>query len=313
MSLEGHLIQLQKCKQGPDQHQLTLVFYEVSKSKLTTDHLIWHNGAQADSFEQYQKDQTGFFSNFPFGTFAYARLDDRLSDSELWQKARRSDGRDPMGLTPQQPHVEFWNTECYGPKPYGNIPGNGQQAFAMAITLFAARSLGEVTLKSADPTVNPVVDHKHLSDPLDLLVLSEGCRLANEIVLEGAGTKDVIEGSWPHHLTHHAQKDRPEWESFVKGQADTCKGVSRLPALSNVTSADKFTSGYHPAGTCKMGKDNDPMAVVDAQLRVRGVENLRVVDASIMPTLMGGHPQMAVYAIAEKAADMIKEFAKARV
>ena len=60
-----------------------------------------------------------------------------------------------------------------------------------------------------------------------------------------------------------------------------------------------------------MGKDDDPTAVVDAQLRVRGIDNLRVVDASIMPTLMGGHPQMAVYAIAEKAADMIKEFAKA--
>ena len=64
--------------------------------------------------------------------------------------------------------------------------------------------------------------------------------------------------------------------------------------------------GYHPAGTCKMGNDEDEMAVVDAQLRVRGVDNLRVVDASIIPTLMGGHPQMAVYAIAEKAADLIK-------
>ncbi|KAF6240623.1 hypothetical protein HO173_001294 [Letharia columbiana] len=58
-----------------------------------------------------------------------------------------------------------------------------------------------------------------------------------------------------------------------------------------------------------MGNDDGQMAVVDAQLRVRGVDNLRVVDASIMPTLMGGHPQMAVYAIAEKAADMIKKFA----
>lgn len=271
-------------------HPLTLVFYEVSKPKLTTDHLIWHDGAQAESFVQYQKDQTGFFSKFPFGTFAYARLDDRLSDSELWQNALRIEGRDPMGLTSQQPHVEFWNTECYGPKPYGDIPGNDKQAFAMVTTLFAGRSRGEVKLKSADPTKTPVVDHKHLSDPLDLLVLSEGCRLANEIVLEGTGTKDVIEGSWPHHLTHHTQKDRSEWESFVKREADTC---------------------YHPAGTCKMGKDDDEMAVVDVQLRVRGVDNLRVVDASIMPTLMGGHPQMAVYAIAEKAADMIKEFAKA--
>lgn len=74
-------------------------------------------------------------------------------------------------------------------------------------------------------------------------------------------------------------------------------------------SADDYILGYHPAGTCKMGNDDGQMAVVDAQLRVRGVDNLRVVDASIMPTLMGGHPQMAVYAIAEKAADMIKKFA----
>ena len=62
-----------------------------------------------------------------------------------------------------------------------------------------------------------------------------------------------------------------------------------------------------------MGNEDDPTAVVDAQLRVRGVDNLRVVDASIMPLLMGGHPQMAVYAIAEKAADMIRESAGASV
>ena len=80
--------------------------------------------------------------------------------------------------------------------------------------------------------------------------------------------------------------------------------------MSAMPLADANISGYHPAGTCKMGKSDDDMAVVDAQLRVRGIDSLRVVDASIMPTLMGGHPQMAVYAIAEKAADMIKEAAK---
>ncbi|KAF6230388.1 hypothetical protein HO133_004730 [Letharia lupina] len=106
-------------------------------------------------------------------------------------------------------------------------------------------------------------------------------------------------------------KDRPEWESFVKREADTCKSVPSVQRVSALPSADDYISGYHPAGTCKMGNDDDQMAVVDAQLRVRGVDNLRVVDASIMPTLMGGHPQVAVYAIAEKAADMIKRFAQA--
>ena len=59
-----------------------------------------------------------------------------------------------------------------------------------------------------------------------------------------------------------------------------------------------------------MGKIDDKTAVTDAQLRVIGVENLRIADASIIPKLMGGHPQMTVYAIAEKAADMLKESAK---
>lgn len=200
-----------------------MTFYEVSKPKLTTDYLVWHDGAMDDSLAQYQKNHTGFFSQFPFGTFAFARLDDRLSDSELWQKASRGEGRDAIGLTSQQPHVEFWNTECYGPKAYGEVPGNDRHAFAMATILFGVQSRGEVRLKSADPTDNPVVDHNYFSDPLDLLVMAEGCRLANEIAIQGTGTKDVIKGSWPHHLTHHTQKDRSEWESYVQREAGTCK------------------------------------------------------------------------------------------
>ena len=230
MSFTTHLPLSTSLALCADHHQLTLIFYEVSKPKLTTDHLVWHEGAQNDSLAQYQKDHTGFFSQFPFGTFAFARLDDRLSDSELWQKSPRVQGRDPLGLTSQQPHVEFWNTECYGPKAYGEVPGNDKQAFAMVTILFGQLSRGEVTLRSADPTANPVVDHNYFADPLDLLVMAEGCRLANEIALDGAGTKDVIKGAWPHHLTHHNQKDRAEWESYVQRQADTCR-LKPLPSL----------------------------------------------------------------------------------
>jgi len=160
----------------------------------------------------------------------------------------------------------------------------------MITELFSPRSKGSVTLKSTDPLENPCVDHNYLSEPLDMLVLSEGVRLGNEVVMNGAGTRGVVKGSWPSDLTHHTHTDRVSWESYVRQQATTC---------------------YHAAGTCKMGKPDDPMAVLDEKLRVKGVRGLRVADASIMPALHGGHTQMPVYGIGEKAADLIKAGMKA--
>ena len=64
---------------------------------------------------------------------------------------------------------------------------------------------------------------------------------------------------------------------------------------------------YHPVGTCRMGPDDDPMAVVDAQLRVRGVQALRVIDASVMPQVVGGNTNAPVIMMAEKAVDMMRE------
>ncbi|TGO59947.1 hypothetical protein BOTNAR_0153g00010 [Botryotinia narcissicola] len=250
--------------------EVVLSFYEVSKPALTNDHLIWHACGKDKSSAQYRTDKTGFFSQFPFGTFAFARLDSRLSDSHLWNSAPRTEGLYPMGLSPTQPHVEFWNTECYSPKYMLGTP--------------PPQMASEVSLKSSDPTENPIVNHRYLEDPLDMLVFSEGCRMANEIATRGIGTKDIVIGSWPQSRNHHTFTTREEWVPIIRSNVDTC---------------------YHPAGTCMMGRLDDPLAVLDENFKVRGITNLRVADASVMPFLIGGHPQMPVYGIAEKAADLI--------
>ncbi|KAH0341629.1 alcohol oxidase, partial [Aureobasidium melanogenum] len=270
-------------------HLIVFVFYETEQAGLTTDHHVYHGDSLATTYAQWQKEKTGFLSTFPFGAFAFARLDDRLKDEPLWQEAMKSaePGRDAMGLTKSQPNVEYFTTECYGgPKQYADFPIDNKHAFSMITELFSPRSKGTVVLKSKDPLENPIVDHKYLSDPLDLLVLTEGVRMGNEVVMQGKGTKDIVKGSWPANLTHHAFTNREEWIPHVKQHATTC---------------------YHAAGTAKMGKASDKMAVLDEKLQVRGVKGLRVADCSVMPTLHGGHTQMPAYGIGEQCAKFVKQ------
>jgi hypothetical protein len=231
-----------------------LSFYEVSKPSLTNDHLIWHTGAREKTMQEYKTSHTGFLSQFPFGVFAFARLDDRLKDSALWQDASRDApaDRDAMHTSASQPHVEFWNTECYSPKyMFKDFPGDNQYAFAMATTFFSPRSRGEVTLASTDPTANPKVQHNFLSDPLDMLVFSEGCRMANEIALEGSGTKDVIVGSWPEVHGHSKFTTRGQWEGAIRQRADTCECALVRCCLPAVQPTDKTFQAITPAGAAR--------------------------------------------------------------
>ncbi|CAF3493742.1 unnamed protein product [Fusarium graminearum] len=289
--LETHgittLVDLPGVGKNLQDHLIVFMFYETEKEGITTDSLLYHGDALSKAFTQWKEEKKGPMTVFPFGIFAYARIDERLKDSEIWNSAPRKEGRDPMGLTPKQPQIEFFTTECYGgPKQFDQFPIDNKHAFSMIAELFAPKSRGTVTLRNAEATAVPVVDCNYLSDPLDLEVLAEACAFGNEIIIEGAGTKDIVKGSWPSDLVHHKHKTREDWKEYVKNNATTC---------------------YHASGTCPAGKKDDPKAVVDEKLQVYGVKGLRVADCSIMPTVNNGHTQMPAYGIGEKAADMIKE------
>jgi choline dehydrogenase-like flavoprotein len=146
-------------------------------------------------------------------------------------------------------------------------------------------SRGEITLASADPLAPPKIDPNYLATGADLRVLIAGLKRSRDILGAKAFRPHLAEERIPGAA---AQTDA-ELEAFCRATAET---------------------EYHPVGTCKMG--SDPMAVVDDRLRVHGVEALRVVDASIMPTLVSGNTNAPCIMIAEKAAAMILEDAAGR-
>jgi choline dehydrogenase-like flavoprotein len=149
--------------------------------------------------------------------------------------------------------------------------------FSCHVCELRPRSIGEVFLESADPMAAPGIDPRFLSNDEDLQVLIKGAKIARAILEAPAMAR------YRHReiYTTDGMSDA-EWEKHIRSRADTI---------------------YHPVGTCKMGVDD--LAVVDPLLRVRGLDGLRVVDASVFPTLIGGNTNGPTIMIAEKAADMI--------
>ena len=148
------------------------------------------------------------------------------------------------------------------------------------VDLLRPRSRGTVSLASANPHDAPLIDPAFLSDDRDLAVLIKGGQMQQRIL--ESKPFDPIRGK----MLYPARIDDPTgMAQDIRNRADT---------------------QYHPVGTCKMGPDSDPMAVVDAQLRVRGIDGLRVADASIMPTLIGGNTNAPSIMIGEKLADLLR-------
>ena len=132
------------------------------------------------------------------------------------------------------------------------------------------RSSGTVRLRSADPFAAPEIDPRYLSQPEDLQVIAHGIELARKVAsmpaFEGIAGAELEPGEAPVN----------EW---IRSRAHTL---------------------YHPVGTCRMG------AVVDAELRVRGIEGLRVVDASVIPRVPRGHTHLPTLMVAERAAELLR-------
>jgi choline dehydrogenase len=165
--------------------------------------------------------------------------------------------------------VKFWKQAEIDPDA---------EAFSTLVVLVRVHSRGSVRLRSADPTWAPAIDAGYLTDSRDLDALVSGVEKAREIASH-APLASVLDSEWSPGA---AVQGRDALRATVK---------------------DTLESLYHPVSSCRMGTDEQ--AVLDSQLRVRGIEGLRVADASAMPTLVRGNTNAPTILIGERAADLI--------
>lgn len=157
--------------------------------------------------------------------------------------------------------------------------GKECSAFSIVCVVLRPKSRGSLQLQSSDPATPPVIRAGYYSDRADMALMIDGLKISRAISKSKAFKSILVEEAVPGA----AVNDDAALEAYVREAGDTL---------------------FHPVGTCKMGMD--PQAVVDSQLCVRGVEALRVIDASIMPTITSGPTNAPAIMIGEKGADMIK-------
>ena len=153
------------------------------------------------------------------------------------------------------------------------------EGFTLLPGIVGTRSVGALTLKSADPAEAPNIDPNCFGDPKDLEVMVEGVKIARKIL--NAPAFDAFRGA--ERFPGAAVQSDDEIKAYLRGNMQTI---------------------YHPVGTCKMG--SDAMAVVGADLKVHGIEGLRVADASIMPKIINGNTNAPAIMIGEKCSDLIR-------
>jgi choline dehydrogenase len=200
----------------------------------------------------------------------------------LWQRERRgpltSSGAETAGFTRTRadlPAPDLQHGALPGPAPERALAMPDRRGVGMILIAVGAASRGRLELRSADPATPPHIDPGYLTEEADVDVLADGVRLAREIASHEP-LAGLIDGE-------HAPGERADVRAWVR---------------------ETVATAFHPGCSCAMGGSDD--AVLDPELRVRGVDGLRVVDASAMPALPSGNTNAPVIALAERAADLIR-------
>ncbi|KAK8192475.1 hypothetical protein M8818_007643 [Zalaria obscura] len=256
---------------------------QVKDGFAVDDHLLRKGPKLTESIETYVEKKSGPKASGLLELVGFPRIDDYFEKDEVYRERKSANGgKDPF--SPEgQPHFELDFVGMFGSafQWHYPVPDHGNYITVVVDLVRPVSPPGEVTIQSSDPLVQPNINLNFFADDLDIIGMREGIRFCYDVLTKGEGFKDIVVAEYPWAMPlsddkamHHAVLDR-------------CQ------------------TAFHPCGTARLSQSID-QGVVDPQLKVHGINNLRVIDASIIPIIPDCRIQNSVYAVGEKGADMIK-------
>lgn len=247
------------------------------------DHLLRKGPLNSQSVERYSQNHGGPLGSGLLEMVGFPRIDKYLENDPQYREAKAANGgKDPFSPG-GQPHFELDFVGMFGTafQWHYPVPKEGCYTSVVVDLVRPVSEPGEVTLQSADPLVQPNINLNFFADDLDIIAMREGIRFSYDLLTKGEGFKDVVVGEYP-------------WEMPLDDDVAMKRAV-----------LDRCQTAFHPCGTNRLSKSIQ-QGVVDPALKVHGIKNLRVIDASIIPVIPDCRIQNSVYMVGEKGADMIK-------
>ncbi|KAH8702331.1 glucose-methanol-choline oxidoreductase [Talaromyces proteolyticus] len=246
-------------------------------------HLLHAGAKQNAAISAYQKGHHGPLGSGLLELIGFPRIDKYFEKDAQYRKAKAANGgRDPF-CPYGQPHFEIDFICMFGSafQWHYPIPKSGDHISVMVDLVRPVSDGGEVTLNSTNALEQPNINLNFFADDLDIIAIREGIRFAYDVLKNGDEFKDFVVDEYP-------------WDMPLDSDEEMKRVV-----------LDRSQTSFHPCGTARLSKSIE-QGVVDPTLKVHGVRNLRVIDASIIPVIPDCRIQNSVYMIGEKGADLIK-------
>jgi choline dehydrogenase len=256
--------------QNLQDHLYITIPYSVNSTQ-TFDTEVFNQTLFGEMFKEYETNRTGIFANNAIANqIGFFRLPNM-------SPILRAYGDPSSG--PKSPHYEF--AFCNGFVATTQQPPTSGNYFSLAIVLVTPTSRGSIQLQSSSVFDHPLINPNYLSSKPDMDIFVEAVKAGQRLLTA------------------------PTWKGYLEAPFEDAANLTSDSSIRDYIRS-KAISIRHPVSTAAMSKNSDRGGVVGPDLLVKGVDGLRVVDASVLPFTPAAHPQAAVYIIAERAADIIK-------